>query len=99
MKTLVLMEHDGPALRPGSRAALGFARELSEDVTALVLGEKLEAMTAETAKLALVLVADHPTLAAPQLDRVLTLRYRPRFDQIWLPYQRLPEDRDQHGQS
>ena len=44
-------------------------------------------------------VVAHPTLAAPQLDRVLTLRYRPRFDQIWLPYQRLPEDRDQHGQS
>ena len=69
MKTLVLLEHDGTALRPGSRAALGFARELSEDVTALVLGEKLEAMTAEAAKLALVLVADHPTLAAPVADR------------------------------
>ena len=38
MKTLVLMEHDGPALRPGSGAAIGFARELSKDITALVLG-------------------------------------------------------------
>ena len=69
MKTLVLMEHDGTALRSGSGAALGFARALSEDITALVLGENLEAMAGEAAKLAPVLVADHPALAAPVADR------------------------------
>jgi electron transfer flavoprotein alpha subunit len=69
MKTLVLMEHDGNALRPGSGAAIGFARELSDDVTALVLGENLDAITAEAAKFAPILVADHPALAAPVADR------------------------------
>ena len=69
MKILVLMEHDGTALRSGSGAALGFARALSEDITALVLGENLEAMAGEAAKLAPVLVADHPVLAAPVADR------------------------------
>ena len=46
------MEHDGTALRSGSGAALGFARALSEDITAFVLGENLEAMAGEAAKLA-----------------------------------------------
>ena len=69
MKILVLMEHDGTALRPGSGAAIGFARELSDDVTALVLGENLDAITAEAAKFALILVANHPALAAPVADR------------------------------
>jgi electron transfer flavoprotein alpha subunit len=63
------MEHDGTALRSGSGAALGFARALSEDITALVLGENLEAISAESAKFAPVLVADHPALAAPVADR------------------------------
>ena len=63
------MEHDGIALRSGSGAAIGFGRELSEDVTALVLGENLDAISAESAKLAPVLVADHPALAAPVADR------------------------------
>ena len=69
MKILVLMEHDGTALRSGSGAALGFARALSEDITAFVLGENLEAMAGEASKLAPVLVADHPALAAPVADR------------------------------
>ena len=69
MKTLVLMEHDGTALRPGSGAAIGFARELSDDDTALVLGENLNAITADAAKYGLVLAADHPALAAPVADR------------------------------
>ncbi len=69
MKTLVLMEHDGAALRPGSGAALGFAREVSEDVTALVLGEDIAVMTAEASKLAPVLAADNAALAGPVADR------------------------------
>jgi len=63
------MEHDGNALRPGSGAAIGFARELSDDVTALVLGEHLNAITADAAKYAPVLAADHAALAAPVADR------------------------------
>ena len=56
------MEHDGIALRPSSGAAVGFAREVSEDITALVLGENLASMTTEAAKLAPVLAADHSAL-------------------------------------
>ena len=69
MKTLVLMEHDGAALRPGSGAALGFARAITEDVTALVLGEGLAAMTAEASKFAPVQAADNTALADPLADR------------------------------
>ena len=56
-------------MRPGSGAAIGFAREISEDITTLVLGENLDAINAESAKFALVLAADHPALAAPVADR------------------------------
>ena len=69
MKTLVLMEHDGSALRPGNGAAIGFARELSEDVCGFLLGEGLDAMNCEAAKFAPVLTADDPALADPVADR------------------------------
>ena len=69
MKTLVLMEHDGTALRPGSGSAIGFARVLSDDVTALVLGENLDTIAADAAKYAPVLTADHEALDAPVADR------------------------------
>ena len=70
MKTRVIMEHDGAALRSGSGAAVGFAREVSEDIAALVLGDNLEAMTTGASKFATVLAADHPALAAPVADRL-----------------------------
>ena len=70
MKTLVIMEHDGAALRSGSGAAVGFAREVSEDIAALVLGDNLEAMTTGASKFAPVVVADHAALAAPVADRL-----------------------------
>jgi electron transfer flavoprotein alpha subunit len=69
MKTLVLMEHDGVALRSGSGAALGFARAITEDVTALVLGEGIAVMTAEASKFAPVLAADNAALANSVADR------------------------------
>ena len=69
MKALVLMEHDGTALRPGSGSAIGFARELSDDVTAILLGENLDAMATDAAKYAPVLIADHKALASPVADR------------------------------
>ena len=69
MKTLVLMEHDGVALRSGSGEALGFARAVTEDVTALVLGEGIAAMTAEASKFAPVLAADNAALANSVADR------------------------------
>ncbi|MAT73696.1 electron transfer flavoprotein subunit alpha [Candidatus Poribacteria bacterium] len=69
MKALVLMEHDGAALRRGSGAALGFARAITEDVTVLVLGEGIAAMTAEAAKFAPALAADNAALADPVADR------------------------------
>ena len=64
------MEHDGAALRSGSGAAVGFAREASKDIAALVLGDNLKAMTTEASKFAPVLAADHPALAAPVADRL-----------------------------
>ncbi len=69
MKALVLMEHDGTALRPGSGSAIGFARELSDDVTAILLGESLDAMATDAAKYAPVLIADYKALASPVADR------------------------------
>jgi electron transfer flavoprotein alpha subunit len=69
MKALVLMEHDGTALRPGSSSAIGFARELSEDLTVLLLGKSLDTIAAEAAKYAPVLIADHEELASPVADR------------------------------
>ena len=69
MKALVLMEHDGTALRPGNSSAIGFARELSEDVTVLLIGENLGAMATEAAKHVPVLTADHEALASPLADR------------------------------
>ena len=69
MKTLVLMEHDGTALRPGSGAAIGFARELSEDITVLLLGKNLDAIATEAAQYAPVLTADHEALTATVADR------------------------------
>jgi len=69
MKTLVLMEHDGTALRPGSGAAISFARELSEDITVLLLGKNLDAIATEAAQYAPVLTADHEALTATVADR------------------------------
>ena len=69
MKTLVLMEHDGTALRPGSGAAIGFARELSEELTVLLLGKNLDAIATEAAQYAPVLTADHEALTATVADR------------------------------
>ena len=69
MKALVLMEHYGTALRPGSSSSIGFARELSEDLTVLLLGKSLDTIAAEAAKYAPVLIADHEELASPVADR------------------------------
>ena len=69
MKTLVLMEHDGTTLRPGSGSAIGFARELSEDITVLLLGKSLEVIATEAAQYAPVLTADHEALTATVADR------------------------------
>ncbi|MBI24329.1 MAG: electron transfer flavoprotein subunit alpha [Roseibacillus sp.] len=69
MKTLVLMEHDGSALRSGNGAAIGFARELSDDVCGFLLGEDLDAMNCEAAKFAPVITVDDPALADPVADR------------------------------
>ena len=69
MKTLVLMEHDGTTLRPGSGAAIGFARELSGELTVLLLGKNLDAIATEAAQYAPVLTADHEALTATVADR------------------------------
>jgi len=68
-KVLVLLEHDGTTLRPSSGSAIGFARELSDEVTALLLGEDLGAIAAEAAKYARALTADHESLSQNVADR------------------------------
>src|SRR5687768_13670668 len=69
MRTLVVAEHDGHALRPASLACLAFAKsvavETGGDSAWLVLGHKVEAVAASAATYAPVLVADSPSLAHP----------------------------------
>jgi electron transfer flavoprotein alpha subunit len=73
MSMLVVAEHDGAHVRPGSCSALAVARDLAADsgerVELLVLGSGLDSVTADAARFAPVIVADHPLLANPTPDR------------------------------
>ena len=69
MKTLVLIEHDETSLRPGSGSAIGFARELSEEIALLLLGKNLDTIATKAAQYAPVLTADHEALAPTVADR------------------------------
>ena len=70
---LVVAEHDGAHVRPGSYSALAVARDLAthtgEQVELLVLGSGLESVAADAARFAPVMVVDHPLLANPTADR------------------------------
>jgi electron transfer flavoprotein alpha subunit len=69
MRTLVIAEHDGYALRPGSLSCLAFARSIAAetggDVTCLVLGHQINSVSAEAARYAPTLVVDSPALVHP----------------------------------
>jgi electron transfer flavoprotein alpha subunit len=73
MTILVVAEHDGAHVRPGSFSALTVARDLTahsgERVELLVLGSELNSVVADAARFAPVIVVDHPLLANPTADR------------------------------
>jgi electron transfer flavoprotein alpha subunit len=73
MSILVVAEHDGAHVRPGSFSALAVARDLAthsgERVELVVLGSELDSVAADAARFAPVIVADHPLLANPTADR------------------------------
>lgn len=73
MQVLVIGEHDGEQLRPVSRSALQFARQVaagSEDsIECLILGCELESVNEDAARFSTVLCADSPALANPLADR------------------------------
>jgi electron transfer flavoprotein alpha subunit len=68
---LVLVEHDGRQLKKSSLAAVGLAIQLKEDYAFLLIGSCVAGMVPSLQGLgaATILVADHPTLAAPLADR------------------------------
>jgi electron transfer flavoprotein alpha subunit len=73
MSILVVAEHDGANVRPGSCSALTVARDLAaysgERVELLVIGSGLDSVAADAARFAPVIVVDHPLLANPTADR------------------------------
>ena len=73
MSILVVAEHDGAHVRPGSFSALAVARDLAahsgERVELLVVGSGLDSVAADAARFAPVIVVDHPLLANPTADR------------------------------
>src|SRR5438874_9473298 len=73
MSILVVAEHDGANVRPGSSSALTVARDLAahsgERVELLVIGSGVDSVAAEAARFAPVIVVDGPFLANPTADR------------------------------
>jgi electron transfer flavoprotein alpha subunit len=69
MRTVVIAEHDGSALRPGSLSCLAFAQSTAGatggDVTWLVLGHRVNSVAADASRFAPTLVVDSPSLAHP----------------------------------
>lgn len=67
MRTLIVAEHDGTALRSGSLSCLAFARSVAagDDVAWLVLGAQLDALAKEAAQYAPVIAVDSPALDQP----------------------------------
>jgi electron transfer flavoprotein alpha subunit len=75
MTVLVLLEHEGGAIKQPSRSAISAAAKLGE-VHGLVVGSGLDAAAAAAAKLpgvAKVLVADDPSLAHPLAEPLAAL--------------------------
>lgn len=74
MKVLVVAEHDGSALRAASLSCFAFAKQVADatggDVTWLVLGDHLDQVAGQAAKLAPVLVLESPQLARPLADSI-----------------------------
>src|SRR3954454_18720514 len=71
MRALVILEHDGTAIRPGSFSAGAFAQAVAQpgSVEFLLLGHNVESMAQTASRIAPVLVAEHELLATPVADR------------------------------
>jgi len=72
MRALVVLEHDGHTVRPGSYSAAAFAAaaaQSSGSIELLILGHNIEKITQSAARVAPVLTADHELLATPVADR------------------------------
>jgi electron transfer flavoprotein alpha subunit len=73
MTILVVAEHDGAHVRPGSYSALAVAHDLAagsgQRVELLVIGSGIDSVVADAARFAPVIVIDHPLLANPTADR------------------------------
>src|SRR5262245_58364246 len=73
MRILILCEHDGQALRLGSRSAVTFSNAIvgqkGGSVECLLLGHSLARVAHDAASYMPVLVAEHPALANPVADR------------------------------
>jgi electron transfer flavoprotein alpha subunit len=90
MRTLVIAEHDGNALRVATLSSLAFANSVAGttagDATLLVLGHGVDSVAAEAAKYCNVLVVDSPALTHPMAEPfanaiVAIVRQRP-FDLV-----------------
>jgi electron transfer flavoprotein alpha subunit len=72
MRTLVIAEHDGNALRCACLSSLAFANSVAGatagDATLLVLGHTTDSVAAEAARYGSVLVVDSPALAHPMAE-------------------------------
>jgi electron transfer flavoprotein alpha subunit len=69
MRTLVIAEHDGTAIRGASLSCFTFAKSVAEatggEVSWLILGHNLDPVSAEAAKYGPVLAVDSPRLSHP----------------------------------
>ena len=73
MRVLVIAEHEGSTIRPGSRSAIEFARSVAEQtggqVEVLLLGHEIDEAAQDAARYAPVLIAQNAALANPVADR------------------------------
>jgi electron transfer flavoprotein alpha subunit len=73
MRVLVVIEHDTKSIRPGSRAAIGFANAIADQtnggVETLLLGSGIDGAVSEASLFAPVIAADSRALAHPLADR------------------------------
>jgi len=73
MPILIVTEHDGSSLRPGSLSAIRFARSVSEesggDLLALVIGNDVSSVSEESSAYVPTLAASDASLEHPLADR------------------------------
>src|SRR5262249_33740741 len=76
MRALVILEHDGKAVRQGSYSAAAFAQAAvrsADGVELLLIGHNVGDAVRVASRIAPVVFADHGTLAVPVADRYAAL--------------------------